>query len=49
MKQEKDSEHIYSWFSWQHLGPLPSLVSVEMETQHAHIVVGLETSITNSQ
>lgn len=39
MKQEKDSEHIFSWFSCQHLGPLPSLVSVEMETQHAHIVV----------
>lgn len=49
MRQEKDGEHISNWFSSQHLGPLLSLVNVEKETQHAHIVVELETSTTNSQ
>jgi hypothetical protein len=48
MKQEKDGEHI-SRFSWQHLGPLPSLVNAKMEIKHAHIVVELEISTTNSQ
>jgi hypothetical protein len=49
MKREKDNEHISSWFSWQHVGPLPSLVSLKMEIQHAHIVVELRTFTTNSQ